>query len=86
MADIAICVGVGLMAIDMFTSKRGKAPVLRAPPVPAQSGESIPDPYPWYPDATAPHEPSEAPAPEGPAIGAAAPPPGAEPPAPEANR
>jgi signal peptidase II len=24
-ADIAICVGVGLMAIDMFTSKRGRA-------------------------------------------------------------
>lgn len=24
-ADIAICVGVGLMAVDMFTSKRGKA-------------------------------------------------------------
>jgi lipoprotein signal peptidase len=39
-ADIAICVGVGLMAIDMFTSKRGHRPVLRAPRVPpAQSGE-----------------------------------------------
>ena len=39
-ADIAICVGVGLMAIDMFTSKRGPRPVLRAPHVPpAQSGE-----------------------------------------------
>jgi lipoprotein signal peptidase len=39
-ADIAICVGVGLMAVDMFTSKRGRAPVLRAPRVPpAQSGE-----------------------------------------------
>ncbi|HXN31233.1 MAG TPA: signal peptidase II [Polyangiaceae bacterium] len=38
-ADIAICVGVGLMAIDMFTSKRGH-PIVRAPSVPpAQSGE-----------------------------------------------
>jgi signal peptidase II len=41
-ADIAICVGVGLMAIDMFSSKRGR-PVLFASPVPpAQSGESVP--------------------------------------------
>ncbi|HEY8087891.1 MAG TPA: signal peptidase II [Polyangiaceae bacterium] len=39
-ADIAICVGVGLMAVDMFTSKRGPRPVLRAPHIPpAQSGE-----------------------------------------------
>jgi signal peptidase II len=40
-ADIAICVGVGLMAVDMFTSKRGRTgPVFRAPRVPpAQSGE-----------------------------------------------
>ncbi len=38
-ADIAICVGVGLMAIDMFTSKRA-SPVGRAPSVPpALSGE-----------------------------------------------
>jgi lipoprotein signal peptidase len=43
-ADIAICVGVGLMAIDMFTSKRGPRPVLRAPHVPpAQSGEPAAD-------------------------------------------
>jgi signal peptidase II len=43
-ADIAICVGVGLMAIDMFTSKRVRAPVLRAPRVPpAQSGEPSAD-------------------------------------------
>jgi lipoprotein signal peptidase len=42
-ADIAICVGVGLMAIDMFTSKRGHPP-LRAPHVPpAQSGEPAAD-------------------------------------------
>jgi signal peptidase II len=39
-ADVAICVGVGLMAIDMFTSKRGQRPLLHAPLVPpAQSGE-----------------------------------------------
>lgn len=40
-ADIAICVGVGLMAIDMFTSKR----ILHFPAVrvtPAQSGEPVP--------------------------------------------
>ena len=38
-ADIAICVGVGLMAIDMFTSKRSQ-PLVRAPHVPpSQSGE-----------------------------------------------
>jgi lipoprotein signal peptidase len=43
-ADIAICVGVGLMAIDMFTSKRGRGPVLRAPRIPpAQSGEEAAD-------------------------------------------
>jgi lipoprotein signal peptidase len=49
-ADIAICVGVGLMAVDMFTSKRGPKgelrdaqgrPVYRAPHIPpAQSGET----------------------------------------------
>jgi signal peptidase II len=69
-ADIAICVGVGLMAIDMFTSKRGGRPgelrdaqgrsVLRAPRIPpAQSGEPSAD---WngsahHPEA-APVEPS----------------------------
>jgi len=43
-ADIAICVGVGLMAVDMFTSKRGPRPALRAPRVPpAQSGETSAD-------------------------------------------
>jgi signal peptidase II len=48
-ADIAICVGVGLMAIDMFTSKRGRSAVLRASEVPpAQSGEPVPAPFPWY--------------------------------------
>jgi signal peptidase II len=42
-ADVAICIGVGLMAIDMFASKRGPS-VLHAPRVPpAQSGEPVPD-------------------------------------------
>jgi signal peptidase II len=50
-ADIAICVGVGLMAIDMFGSKRGPSPSAgsldRVPP--AQSGEPSAD---WsQPDA-----------------------------------
>ncbi|MDP9033238.1 MAG: signal peptidase II [Myxococcota bacterium] len=40
-ADIAICVGVGLMAVDMFTSKRGHSGIPGAPRVPpAQSGET----------------------------------------------
>ncbi|HSO37582.1 MAG TPA: signal peptidase II [Labilithrix sp.] len=34
-ADIAICVGVGLMAVDMLTSRRGKKPV-HAPDVPIE--------------------------------------------------
>jgi signal peptidase II len=42
-ADIAICVGVGLMAVDMFTSKRAshgpRHPTGTAPVTPAQSGE-----------------------------------------------
>jgi lipoprotein signal peptidase len=43
-ADVAICVGVGLMAVDMFTSKRGPRPLLHASPIPpAQSGERVPD-------------------------------------------
>jgi signal peptidase II len=95
-ADIAICVGVGLMAVDMFTSKRGKAPVRRASEVPpAQSGELVPDPYPWYPPPGA-AEASEAPPADGqhPEHGAPAEttepgalPAGApEPTAPEANR
>ena len=42
-ADIAICVGVGLMAIDMFTSKRGVARRRLAPSrrdARAQSGDA----------------------------------------------
>jgi signal peptidase II len=51
-ADIAICVGVGLMAIDMFASKRGRFSFLRAPVVPpAQSGETAID---WNGGAPAP--------------------------------
>jgi signal peptidase II len=89
-ADIAICVGVGLMAVDMFTSKRGRAPVRRAAEVPpAQSGEPVPDPYPWYPSASVAKETgAAAPGPEAsPSSDAAEP--GALPPAPgapEANR
>jgi signal peptidase II len=30
-ADIAICIGVGLMAVDMFTSRRGQVPSTPAP-------------------------------------------------------
>ena len=38
-ADIAICVGVGLMAIDMFTTRRKHAAVFSPPRPPAQAGE-----------------------------------------------
>ncbi len=91
-ADIAICVGVGLMAVDMFTSKRGRAPVRRAPEVPpAQSGEPVPSPYPWYPHKGAPSaEALPAPDAEGSppeaAEGGGLPPVAPEPTAPEANR
>lgn len=64
-ADVAICVGVGLMAIDMFTSKRGTAPpVLRAPQVPpAQSGEpAVEENGAVAPVEPPPHEPSAEPA------------------------
>jgi signal peptidase II len=91
-ADIAICVGVGLMAVDMFTSKRGRTPVRRAPEVPpAQSGEPVPSPYPWYPQKGEP-SPEAMPAPEAEASpagapeGAGLPPVSPEPSAPEANR
>ncbi len=86
-ADIAICVGVGLMAVDMFTSKRGRAPVRRASPVPpAQSGEPVPDPYAWYPGSASRNEddptPHGSPASDG-SVGA---PGGPEASTPEANR
>ena len=71
-ADVAICVGVGLMAIDMFTSKRGARPVFRAPEVPpSQSGEPSAG---WY------VAPAALPAPAL-AVDAPVPPPVAEPPA-----
>ncbi len=35
-ADVAICVGVGLMAVDMLTARRGKAPVATTPDVPVE--------------------------------------------------
>ncbi|MDP9000656.1 MAG: signal peptidase II [Myxococcota bacterium] len=56
-ADIAICVGVGLMAIDMFTSKRGhSAPALSRVP-PALSGEPAED---WTGGTAEPHSPMAA--------------------------
>lgn len=39
-ADIAICVGVGLMAVDMFTSRRGASASL--PPRPPTTPEPLP--------------------------------------------
>jgi lipoprotein signal peptidase len=45
-ADIAICVGVGLMALDMFGSKRGPSGPASERVPPAQSGEPAPD---WSP-------------------------------------
>jgi signal peptidase II len=43
-ADIAICVGVGLMAVDMFTAKRadGMGPAKPAPEVPAKAEPEVP--------------------------------------------
>jgi signal peptidase II len=58
-ADVAICVGVGLMAIDMFATKRAP-PAMRAPSLPpAQSGEPSVD---WT-GGGAPLEPASAVAP-----------------------
>ena len=49
-ADIAICVGVGLMAVDMFTSRRGASASL--PPRPPSTALSLPDATPpLKPDA-----------------------------------
>ena len=41
-ADIAICVGVGLMAVDMFTSKKRARNVFSPAVPPAQAGETSP--------------------------------------------
>lgn len=44
-ADIAICVGVGLMAVDMFTSRRGASPSLPPRPEgPAADSAAPPSP------------------------------------------
>ncbi|MBL0194681.1 MAG: signal peptidase II [Myxococcales bacterium] len=44
-ADVAICVGVGLMAVDMFTARRGREPgpaaLVAAPLVPAADGPAM---------------------------------------------
>jgi signal peptidase II len=86
-ADIAICVGVGLMAVDMFTSKRGRPPALTTRGVPpAQSGEPVPEWHDVLEDAAPPLAQSttlssEAPAEPAPGAG-----PVGEPQAPEANR
>jgi signal peptidase II len=59
-ADIAICVGVGLMAVDMFTSRRGASASL--PPKPPVGGTEAPlgvaaGVAPATPDATPPLKP-----------------------------
>jgi signal peptidase II len=60
-ADIAICVGVGLMAVDMFTSRRGASASLPPkPPAPAANPSSPPAPdlvLPVDADATPPLKP-----------------------------
>jgi signal peptidase II len=56
-ADIAICVGVGLMAIDMLTSRRGKAPVYAADvPVEPEAPALVEGPAAESPVETAAHE------------------------------
>lgn len=55
-ADIAICVGVGLMAVDMFTSRRGASASIppRPPasgPLPVLPNRSVSAPEPLKPDA-----------------------------------
>jgi signal peptidase II len=65
-ADIAICVGVGLMAVDMFTSRRGPSPSVppRSPTTVEQAPSSAPATLPAAdlsplrgPDATPPLKP-----------------------------
>jgi signal peptidase II len=55
-ADIAICVGVALMAIDMLTSRRGKRQVPQAD-VPAEPAPAEPAPAEPAPAEPAPAEP-----------------------------
>lgn len=62
-ADIAICVGVALMAIDMFTSKRGK--VVAPEPVASKGDTHVPGEMPMEPPKpTSPDEPSTPPTPQ----------------------
>jgi lipoprotein signal peptidase len=63
-ADIAICVGVGLMAIDMFTSKRAVAPTPGGyPPDPqAPQLDPLPDPPPDAVEGGGPSDPRGIPA------------------------
>lgn len=65
-ADIAICVGVGLMAIDMLTSRRGKRPPTSAdvPLEPALATAGVaPTPDPASAGETSAHTADGAPAP-----------------------
>jgi len=57
-ADIAICIGVGLMAIDMFTSRKGSHVVEALAPAPASVA----------PAADAPTPPQASPPPAGPSV------------------
>ncbi|MBS2015770.1 MAG: signal peptidase II [Deltaproteobacteria bacterium] len=59
-ADIAICVGVALMAVDMLTSRRGKKPAL-TPDVPVEPTvtEPLPAEAPLPPPADTPSETAE---------------------------
>ncbi len=75
-ADIAICVGVGLMAIDMFTSKRPRGVGFSPNVPPAQAGEpaathpraeiALPPPAPEPPPAEPPAPDALPPAPDAP--------------------
>ena len=70
-ADIAICVGVGLMAVDMLTSRRGKKPapppdvpiepVIEPAPVLADPVAALADPPPSPPAPEAAPEPAATP-------------------------
>jgi signal peptidase II len=71
-ADIAICVGVGLMAIDMFTSKRPRGVGFSPVVPPAQAGEPAVNNI--RVAIAAPIEPPPAPTPETPATPPDAPP------------